>query len=223
MGPAATADFLRRLVELAAASCDQEHPSCLVYSAAHIPDRTAHLIGGGPDPTPAMQAAARTLVSAGAEFLAIPCNTAHAYLEPIRAAAGVPVLDMVALTAAQVAQTFPAGSGVALLAATGTVRLGLYEVALRAVGLAPVIPDDRLQECVMAVVRAVKAGARARDRRLEEAMRELRARGAEVAILGCTELPLVVDPAAAPLPLVDATDVLARAALRQAGCALAAA
>jgi aspartate racemase len=216
MGPAATAHFLGRLVVLSSAAQDQDYPPCLVYSASHIPDRTTHLVGGGEDPTPALQAAARVLEAGGAGAIAMPCNTAHAYLDAVRTVVGVPVLDMIDLAAKVIAASHP-GSTVGVLAATGTVRLGLYQAALQANGLEVVQPDEVLQDEVMEAIRDVKAGGSGRDRRLDGAIQILRDRGAEVLILGCTELPLAVDPASTGIPVVDATDVLARACLEWAG------
>lgn len=216
MGPAATAHFMERLVVLCAAERDQDYPPTLAYSASHIPDRTTHLVDGGADPTSDLQAAASVLQAGGAGAIAIPCNTAHAYLTAIRAAVDVPVFDMIELAAAAIASTYP-GAVVGVLAATGTVRLGLYQAALQANGLAVEQPDDDLQEEVMAAIREVKGGGSGRDRRLDHAIEVLRSRGAKVLVLGCTELPLAVDSASTAIPVVDATDVLARACLEWAG------
>lgn len=216
MGPAATAHFMERLVVLCAAERDQDYPPALAYSASHIPDRTTHLVDGGPDPTPDLQAAAKVLQAGGAGAIAIPCNTAHAYLTAIRSVVEVPVFDMIGLAAGTIAASFP-GASVGVLAATGTVRLGLYQAALEAKGLAVEQPDDELQDEVMAAIRDVKGGGSGRDRRLDHAIEVLRGRGAEVLVLGCTELPLAVDPASTGIPVVDATDVLARTCLEWAG------
>ncbi len=219
MGPAATAHFMERLVVLCAAERDQDYPPCLAYSASQIPDRTTHLVDGGPDPTADLQAGARVLEAGGVGAIAIPCNTAHAYLEAIRAVVEVPVFDMVELAAVAVATAYP-GSSVGVLAATGTVRLGLYQAALAANGLAVEQPDDELQAQVMAAIREIKGGGSGRDLRLDHAIEVLRKRGAQVLVLGCTELPLAVDSASTGIPVIDATEVLARSCLEWAGGAV---
>jgi len=222
MGPAATLDFFDRLVHMVRAGGDQDYPPCLIFSASQIPDRTAHLTDGGPDPTTALQDAARVLERGGAGLITIPCNSAHAYLRPIREAVSIPVLDMIGLAAQRLAQDVCAGTGVGVLAATGTIRLGLYDRALSAIGLRVISPRPDTQEQVMAVVRSVKSGARGLDWRLVRAAEEYQQAGAEVIVLGCTELPLAVDPEAMPLPILDATEVLAETALRDAGAELGA-
>ncbi len=107
-----------------------------------------------------------------------------------------------------------------MLGATGTIRLGLYQEALTARGLGVEQPQDALQDDVMAAIRDVKGGGSGRDSRLDRAISVLRDRGATVLLLGCTELPLAVDPANTVIPVVDATDVLARACIEWAGGAL---
>jgi len=77
MGPMATVDFLKKLVEATPAARDQDHLGVMVAQAPGIPDRTGAILGEGPDPLPAMTIALRRLEAAGATRIAIPCNTAH--------------------------------------------------------------------------------------------------------------------------------------------------
>lgn len=218
MGPLATADFYTKLVRLTPARTDQDHLHVIIDSNPHIPDRTAAVLAGGPDPAPALAASARRLVQAGAELIAVPCNSAHAFLEEIREAAGVPVLDMMEEVAAVVAARTPRPDAVGLLATSGTLASRLYHRPLAERGIGVLEPDPDEQQRLMAAIYAVKAGD------LGEAVRgtvrqvalSLHARGAPLLVLGCTELPLVLDPGTVPVPVVDATEVLARATLREA-------
>ena len=208
MGPAATAYFFQQLVDRVAAARDQSHPPCLLYNATQVPDRTAHLTADGSDPTSALQAASRVLERGGADFIAIPCNSAHAYLAAIRDAVAIEVLDMIDLTAARAASVLPSGGIAGLLAASGTINLGLYDRALEARGLRALRPRPQTQNTVMTAIRAVKEGESGGRELLEPAIDELVAGGAELVILGCTELPIVVDVDAASVPILDATAVL---------------
>jgi aspartate racemase len=104
MGPEATLDLMRRVLAKTRASDDQDHIHLIVESNPKIPSRIAHLIEGtGADPTPELVRIAANLQRAGAEALAIPCNTAHAYAHSIRRAVSIPLLDMVQLTVDQIA------------------------------------------------------------------------------------------------------------------------
>ena len=219
MGPAATAYFFQQLVDWVAAERDQSHPPCLLYNATHVPDRTAHLTGDGPDPTFALQAATRVLELAGADFVAIPCNSAHAYLAAIRDAVTIEVLDMIGLTAARAASMLPSGGAVGVLAASGTINLSLYDSALEAHSLRALRPQVQAQEAVMAAIRAVKGGDAGAQGLLGHAIDELVAADAELLILGCTELPIIIDVDSMPLPTLDATEVLLMESLVRCGVA----
>ena len=221
MGPAATAYFFQQLVNEIAAERDQAHPPCLIYNATQVPDRTAHLTGSGADPTSALQTASRVLEGAGADFIAIPCNSAHAYLSAIREAVNIDVLDMIGLTAARAAEALPSGGRVGVLAASGTLKLGLYDRALEAHGLATMRPLEPTQAEVMVAIRTVKAGGAGAEQRLAPAIDELVTAGAEMLIVGCTELPLIVDDTTVPVPVLDATEVLLREALVRSGAVVA--
>ncbi|SRR5579862_4789786 len=218
MGPLATADFYLKLVRLVPARVDQDHPRVIIDSNPSIPDRMAALLEGGPDPAPALVATAQNLERAGAELIAIPCNSAHAFLQAVRRGVRIPVLDMMEEVAGAAAGREPPPRLIGVLGTTATLRLRLYHQALERRGLAAIEPDERAQQAVMAAIHAVKGGdlgdgVRASVRAIASALAR---RGADAIVLGCTELPLVLGAADVAVPVVDATEILARAALREA-------
>lgn len=95
MGPAATADFYAKLVAITPGSSDQDHLRTVIWSDPTIPDRTEALLGGGPDPTPWLLDGSRVLREAGATVIAIPCNTAHAFVPRIADRVGLPIVHMI--------------------------------------------------------------------------------------------------------------------------------
>jgi aspartate racemase len=218
MGPLATADFYTKFVRLTPARTDRDHPRVIIDSNPKIPDRTAGLLGLGPDPTPHLTATARGLERAGAEVIAIPCNSAHAYLAAIRRSVKIPVLDIMEEVAAAASALSPSPRAVGLLAMPGTVRARLYHRALAARGIAVVECTAGDEKEVHAVATAVKMGdlGRAVRERLRDVAAGLIRRGAAAIILGCTELPLVMTPQDVAVPLLDGTEILAAAALRVA-------
>jgi aspartate racemase len=213
MGPAATADFLARLVRHAGAARDSEHPRVLVDSNPQVPDRNAALAGTGPSPGPALAAMARGLAAQSAEILAMPCNAAHGWAGDIRAATDLPFIDMIDATVAAATSAGVRTAG--LIGVAATIGAGLYQARLAAHGIGPVLPDPA---AVAAIVARVKAGDTGPDARgaaaaLAAALREA---GADTIIAACTEIPLVLDAGNCPLPLLDTTDILARATLAAA-------
>jgi len=214
MGPLATADLYRKIIEETPAERDQDHLHVIIDADPAIPDRTAALLDGGPDPRPRLIAAARRLETAGAGLLIIPCNTAHAFLPDIEAAVTIPALNMVREAAARIAGAAPGATRVGVLATAGTVRTGLYGRALAAHGLAAIYPDAAGQDEVSAGIAEVKGGhPEAAIDRFVEIARALADAGAEVLIAGCTEIPIVLTQPMVSRPLVDPTRVLARAAV----------
>ncbi|MBC9954015.1 amino acid racemase [Leucobacter sp. cx-42] len=214
MGPAATADFYGKIVQITPAERDQDHLRTLIWSDPTIPDRTGALVDRGPHPGRQLADGARILENSGAHVIAVPCNTAHAFLPEIRAAVDVPVLDMIAATRDRALGMLQAGGSVGILATHGTIRARLYEQAFAERGVAVMLPDERLQSNVMDAIRLVKKQPQDAEatRLLEQAVTELSQSGAGVVIAGCTEIPVALAGSAhLEVPLIDSTDVLAHA------------
>lgn len=202
MGPAATTAFLARVQALTPAEKDADHIRILVDINPQVPDRQR-----APDAAGAMlgQMAMR-LRDAGAQVLAMPCNTAHAVTASLRKV-GLPFIDMIEETAA--VATSAEAKKVGVLATPGGEAL--YTRALQARGARIVRLTGADRQAIMTCINAVKAGdtgeaPRAEMRRLAAA---LVGAGAEVVIAGCTEVPLLLEPDDVSVPLVDSAEVLA--------------
>ena len=217
MGPGATADFYSKLVRATPATADQDHLGVVMWADPTTPDRSRALLKQGPDPTPWLVRGVSVLVGAGAEVIAMPCNTAHAFLDAIvDAAGGVPVLDMVQQACDWVLRSVPRPDRVGLLASTGTVVTGQYRHPLAATGIDVIVPDDHWQEhYVTEAIRSVKAGVDAGSF-LREAALHLVVRGAQAIVAGCTEIPLVLSSGQLPVPLIDPAQILAEAVVEWA-------
>ena len=222
LGPAATVHFLHRVVQLTDAHRDQDHVDLLVWQHGSIPDRTAFLLGHGESPEPVLVADAVALERAGARFVAIPCNTAVVWVEAMRAAVSVEVLDTVAETVAAAQVAVPGLSRLGVLATDGTLLAGTYAAAAAAAGVEVVTPEPDVQREVMSIVYdGVKAGRPVPRSRFDAVVDHLRRRGAEAVALGCTELSVlhgalgITDPT-----VVDSIDALARRVIIRAGAPL---
>ena len=219
MGPLATADLFRKIVTLTRAGCDGDHIRVYIDSNSSIPDRTAAILNGGPDPLPAMRDSLRKLERCGADCIIMPCNTAHYFLPRLQALTDVPFLSMLEAAAKAAGRRFPGGTA-GVLATRGTLATGLYQNALAAEGVACLLPGEEEQAALMRVIYdGVKADAAPEAYRADlAAVTEAMARrGADYFILGCTELPLAADAAGLHVPAVDPTEELAKAAIRWCG------
>ena len=220
VGPAATVDFMGKVVAHTPAGRDQEHIKMVVEQNPQIPDRTANLLYDETDPTMAMYATCKRLESSGANAIAIPCNTAHAFVERIQAHLRVPIVNMLTETVEAIVQRYGGGKTVGLLATSGTIKSQVYHEAARLAGLQIITPGVDYQALVMESIygeHGIKAGFTegiCKDQLLiaAEHLCEL---GADVLILGCTELPLVLEHSEScmiknhEVALVDPTTILA--------------
>jgi aspartate racemase len=221
VGPAATVDFLRKVVRNTPANRDQDHLRLLVEQNPQIPDRTEHLVGDGMDPTLALYATCKKLQAGEADLIAIPCNTAHAFVEALQSELDIPIMNMLTVTVKHISEAFPSLRKVGLLATSGTVSSGVYRRALEDHGLEELVPSPQTQARVMNAIygaEGVKAGftSAASVADVDAAIDDLVAQGTEIIILGCTELPLLLpDPERVTasgnrVTLVDPTDILAK-------------
>lgn len=219
LGPAATVHFLRRVIELTDADRDQDHVDLLVWQRGSIPDRTGFLRGENESPEPALVADTVALERAGARFVAVPCNTAIVWVEQMRAAVGIEVLDTVDETVAAARDAVPGITRLGVLATDGTLAAGTYARAAERAGLELVVPDDAVQRAVMTVIYdGVKAGRPVPREDLDRLVEHLRGQGAQAVALGCTELSVLRgDLGIEDDTIIDSLDSLARATILRAG------
>lgn len=222
MGPAATVDFLQRVVTVTSAGRDQEHVPVIVYSDPTTPDRSDAILGVGPDPLPALLHGIRFLARSGCPLIAIPCNTAHHWHRQLQEATPSEVLHIGDTAIAAIDEHAEADRirTVGVLATDGTVRTRIYHGRVESSGRAAIdLAHDR-DNPTMASIRALKAGdLRAAERLFLTAAERLVERGADALVVGCTDLSVVasaVSGGPAPLsgtPILDASTTLARSAV----------
>lgn len=232
MGPHAGLDLVRNILNQTCARTDQEHLPVALLSLPHcIVDRARFLFQETDEnPAGAIAAIARQLDALGATVAGLPCNTAHApaifdtvAADLQRTGHAIELIHMIEATVHHVQRTYAAVERVGVLSTTATLTLQLYARPLRSAGFTFVAPDAAVQHRVNATIYDPHYGLKAQSdppterarNQLVDALRHVRKRGAEVVILGCTELPLApLQRAPVDIPLVDPAQVLARALIR---------
>ncbi|MFF8867316.1 aspartate/glutamate racemase family protein [Streptomyces sp. NPDC015139] len=209
MGPAATAEFLRLLAARVPAADDQHHPRIVMLSDPSVPDRSTALTAGSDAPLPALREGLATLVRWGADLLAVPCNTAHVYIDRIRAELPVPLVHIVDATLRAAMALSPEGGWLA--ATTGTVASGLYQRRAAELGYRLLVPGPAAQASIHRAAVLVKAGRTGQaGQLLASALRPLWRRQQLPVVAACTELPLAYAAAALPAEaMVSSLDALA--------------
>ena len=226
MGPAATADFYRKLVQATPAARDQDHLAVLVEADPSIPDRTAAFLHGGPSPLPWLRRAGKALECRGAALVVMPCNTAHLWHAAVAQQLCVPLLHIVDAVAQdlcdQLGDRAAGGLRVGLLGTSATVAGELYPRRAagdaRTAGWTWELPPAGEQAELEAGIAAIKASAphegAARIRRVYDALAD---RGVDAIVQACTEVPLALEGhACRGVATSDSTAALARFTVRHA-------
>ena len=216
MGPQATVDFMHEIIARTPARNDQEHIRVLVDSNPQAPDRQAALKGDDTELRRVLRDMALGLEARGADFLVLPCNTAHAFADEAIAGVQVPWISIIDVTVEATVQALTersaSGKRVGLLATDACIIANLYQRAAKRVDVDMRIPEATAQAECMALIANVKRGdlsddTRQRMRTLANAFVEKEA--LDVLIAGCTEIPLVLQSDDTAAVLISSTDALA--------------
>ena len=217
LGPLVTAHFMELVIEMTDARRDQENVDMIVYNFPSIPDRTGYILGSNlKSPLPGLKNVGHALARQKVSCIAIPCVTAHYFHKELQESLPVPIINGVAETVKLLkAQGV---KKVGIMATDGTIRSGLLSAELDLAGIIPVVPSPRRQEDVMHLIyENVKAGKPADMQRFRRVQQELFDCGAEVILLGCTELSLIKRDHTIGAGFLDAMEILAQQAILQCG------
>lgn len=164
-----------------------------------------------------MLSSADKLAKTGADFLISPDNTIHHAFDLVAPRSPLPwlhIVDEVALVAKS--------RGFRKLAVTGTkytMEGTVYQTKLPAAGIEYVVPDAAAcAEIDRIIMDELVNGILAEESRtyFQQVIGRMSHQGCDAVVLGCTEIPLLIDDISSPLPTLDSTRILARAALRHA-------
>ncbi|MCR5481286.1 MAG: amino acid racemase [Clostridia bacterium] len=214
MGPMATQLFFRMVVDMTDASCDQEHLNMIIFNHATMPDRTKAILSGETEEVyKRLLSGARFLADAGADVIAIPCNTSHYFIDRLKDdVKSIEFIDMIRETARFAAmqgkKEKPARVGI--LATEGTLGSGLYQKRLAEAGAEPVILSDEGRRLTMKIIYdCVKSGIPAEREDVLAIEKELSEKGCSCAVMGCTELSCLKEDMKLSDFYIDAMKVLA--------------
>ena len=157
LGPAATVDFLAKLVSCNRADRDQDHLPLIMWSRPDTHDRSAAILGRGPSPLDQLTTGVRFLRDAGAHAIAIPCNSAHFWLDELNRASGVPVISIIDATVLAAARC--GARTVGLLATEGTLYARIYHRAFAQANLEIVAPHaTHVRDFLEPAIKLIKGG-----------------------------------------------------------------
>lgn len=214
MGPEATARFYEKLIENTKAKKDQDHFKVLIYSNPKIPDRTKSILENGESPVPEIIKTGKILEEMGAEILGIPCVTSHFYFKNIQKGLKAEVLNILDVLNEYIHLTTPKIKKIGILSTTGTKKTKLFEKHLKDYEI--IYTDSNIQsDYIMRAIYdediGIKSGKKEGESKslLLKAAENLKAKGAEIIILGCTEIGLSISQKDLNIKVLDPLDTLA--------------
>jgi aspartate racemase len=222
MGPEATIDLFTKIVKGPKAKKDQDHLRIMIDNNPKIPDRTLAIQRKGPNPLTQLIRSAKLLENAGADFIVIPCVTAHHFFEPLQKRVKIPFLHLVEETVKYIQTRLKGIRKIGLIATTGTIQTGLFQKAFSNHVIELILPTPEVQKkWVMEAIYGKKGikviGPSENSKRLiHKASESLIKQGAQAIIAGCTEIPLVLKEGDLSVPVIDPISILANAAVKKA-------
>ena len=214
LGPMASAYFYELITAHTKAACDQDHIDIILSSRASTPDRTAFITGRSLEsPLPFMVEDAKRLEVYGADVIVIPCNTAHYFVEEVRANVKVTVPSIIEETSLHLKNAGYKKAGI--MATAGTVSSGSYQEQLKKLGLSYAIPDETHQQYLHELIYDdVKSGRDPDLKKFYKIVDHLKEKGCDKLILGCTELSLINRAIGGDPIFCDSLEVLAYTAIK---------
>ncbi len=210
----ATAYFFERIIDMTKAEIDQQHIEILIHNCPAIPDRTQYILGKSEDNPLELMGQIGSKLAKEVDVLAIPCITAHYFHEELEKIVGMPIIHAVRETACYLHER--GYDRVGVMATDATVEMGIFTKELEKSGIECLYPDEKGQRDVMHLIyHNVKAGCEIEQPLLDSVSQNLFDRGAQVIILGCTELSMIKKHNMIGAGYLDVTEVLAKCCVEQ--------
>lgn len=215
MGPAASAEFINRLIQQTPASCDQDHIPFVLWNEPRTPDRSTSMRACNDDPLPYLKEGILSLKSVGCDYIVIPCNSAHYWYDEL-AKLDIPIIHIVDSVVDELKNLDILNQTTGVMGTHGTIEYGIYQHRLESQGWKCIVPDStEMDYFVQPAIDFIKAGKLVEaNLLLVKVIDSLISRGAKAVVLGCTELPLAVrELEQNGIPLVNSIDSLVKKAI----------
>lgn len=220
LGPSATVDLYKQIINHTPARNDQDHIRLIIDSNAQVPDRTAALLHNGESPVPYLLDSIRILENSGVDFIVCPCNTAHIFLRRLKDQMKVPFIDMIEETVKYLHDKNIAKAG--LLSTEGTAKTGIYQESAKKYVIEIIIPSENGIKSVMEAIsgpEGIKAGVHFEKSKknkalLMDTLKEFEKSNIKHVIMGCTEIPLCLESDDTSMILINPGEILAKEVVR---------
>jgi aspartate racemase len=215
MGPEATIDVFQKIVKKTDAKTDEDHIRIVIDNNPKMPSRQDAILKGTESPGPVMASVAKKLEQAGADCIIICANTAHYFYNDVRDAVRIKVFHIIEETVQEIKRSNTKISKVGVLATNGAIKVKIFDSAFQKQQIEVLKLPDKLQNKVHDAIFSFKYGGLSNEliTIMREAIQHLTYLGAEAIVLGCTEIPIILEGESFQIPLVDPNEVIARVAV----------
>jgi aspartate racemase len=217
MGPAASAEFITRLIQQTPATRDQDHIPFVLWNEPRIPDRSTSMRNGDDNPLPYLIDGVQALKYTGCDLIVIPCNTAHFWHHEL-VKLHVPIIHIVDSVADALRDVNVVNTKIGIMGTQATVEFGLYQYMLTKLGWDCIVPTkEEMDTSVQPSIDLIKSGKVEQARlMLMTVVKSLIERGAKAVVLGCTEIPLAVKEVEEnSIPIVNSIDSLVKSVIKE--------
>ncbi len=214
LGPETTAKFYMQLINKFSRESRMSRPSIVIYNVPIPLKLEEDIIMNSVNQEkllPILLDGIERVVAAGADFAVIPCNTAHVLIDELRKHSLVPMLSIVEETAKEIKKCKIRRAGI--LATSTTMRQKLFDNILSDNGVELIKPDAEDQNKISRIIVDILTG-KVDDKIKNELIgiaKKLVCKGSEAVILGCTDLPLILNKENVGTKLFDTNKILANA------------
>ena len=219
MGPEATSYFFQQLTKATPAKKDSEHIKTIIFSNPQIPDRTQAILYEGISPVKEMVKTARVLEDAGASMIFIPCFTAHHYYEEVQKLVNIPILNLLTIIKEHIEKNYNGIERIGILCTSGTKASKIFDKAFDQYEVLysdEVIQEEKIMKAIYGE-EGIKAGFTegTPNELLIVAAKHLKDRGADIIVMGCTEIPLALGEDALDIPILNPMKLAAISIVRK--------
>jgi aspartate racemase len=217
MGPAASAEFITRLIQQTPAISDKEHIPFVLWNNPQIPDRSTSIRNGDDKPLPYLLEGIESLKYVGCDLIVIPCNTAHFWFHELNKL-NVRIIHIVDSVASALREVNVINDTIGVMGTQATVEFGLYQYILNKLGWNCIVPTKEETDTLVQPAIDLIKGGNIKDAHpmLMTVVNSLIIRGAKAVVLGCTEIPLAVrETEENNIPLVNSIDSLVKAVIKE--------
>lgn len=219
MGPEATSYFFHQLIKATPAKKDEDHIKTIIFNNPQIPDRTEAILRGGESPVEAMVKSAKVLEAADVSMIFMPCFTAHYFFDEVQTQIHTPMVSLLKIIRQYIEAYHKGVKTVGILCTEGTIKSRIFEAEFAQYNV--IYPQQEIQtSCVVEAIygkKGIKAGYIEGEpaRLLTKAAHHLKEQGAQLVIMGCTEIPLAFREESIDIPAINSIRIAAQYFVRE--------